>query len=430
MSNSLNSNNLIQSKRLVPIAKEMIVQCNEKISGFDQFGFYSTATMMYFPYVVTSKQGKFLGIVSKTDIQRHFFLNKDCYKTATFGDVANRNAERYYLNNLPLNTKHKCTIVNNHYDEPIMFYFGADRFISSVFIDIIDACNLHCPNCLRGCQEIPNSSDKMSLEDFENIIKNFSGQYGIRSFSLFNWMEPFLANDLHKYFDVLDKYDCKGNLSSNLSLKNDNLLKNVITHNALNNIMISVSGYTSDVQRIYHRGSDINIIKSNLEFISKLKTQRPLENFLFVKFLKFDYNESDIPLFKKYAENLGLAFCVFNGWGDLASFNIPQVQRKLKGGIVDSFSLEHVDINYCCSMFNQIVINAKCDIYTCCNEPTISKLKIGNFYTDTIEDVFIKKLFYQGCKSCIAPKNIPMNDDVYKILSNAIKLKLNFSTRL
>lgn len=411
-----------KGNRLFPITSDMLVQSDEKIYGYDKIGCYSTSLRLCFPYVVIDKQGKFFGIASITDIQKYILAHEDSYKIATFGDVANRKAEAYFPQNLPIDTKYECAVVNNNYNEPIMFYLGANRFISEVIIDIIDACNLRCPTCPRGSHEIPNSSEKMSLGDFENIIQTFSQQYGIKSFTLYNWMEPFLVNDLHKYFDVLEEYSCKGTLSSNLSLKNNDVIERVITHNALDSIMISVSGFSNDVHGIYHRGSDINIVKANLAFISELRLRRPLESFVYVKFLKFDYNESDALLFKEYAKKLGLAFYVFNAWGDSASFKYPSAPRTLADRLGNSLSAKPVDINHCCSLFNQIAINAKCDIFACCREPTVDKLMIGNFYTDTIEDIFVKKFFYPGCRSCTIPKITPMNSNVRKIITNAIKL--------
>jgi len=420
MNHIQHSDNLLQSKQLFPITSEILVPCNQRISGFDWFGAYSISAMMYFPYVVIDKEGKYCGVASKADIQGYTLTHSNTYKSATFGDVANRNAEVYPINELPQETNHRFTVVINDYDEPVMFYLSADRFISSVFIDIVDACNLSCPNCYRGLRELPNTPEKMSLDSFEYIIKTLSEQYGIKSFNLYNYSEPFLADDLHKYFNILDKYGCKGYLSSNLSIKNNDVLERVITHNRLDSIMISVSGFTTAVHGIYHRGSDINVVKSNLEFISKLKLSRSPESFIFVKFLKFGYNESEILKFKEYVENLGLTFGVFSGWGDLESFKHPLAPKTLADRIRDSLSAKPVNINYCCSMFNQIVINAKCDIFVCCDEPAIESLKIGNFYSDTIEDIFAKKFFYPGCRNCRIPKIVPMNNNVGRIIADAI----------
>ena len=38
------------------------------------------------------------------------------------------------------------------------------------WIDIIDACHLRCPTCIRGVRGIENSGRKMPLEMFEQII--------------------------------------------------------------------------------------------------------------------------------------------------------------------------------------------------------------------------------------------------------------------
>ena len=412
----INNNN----KRLIPISAEMLVRSDERICGYDLLGSYSTTFMMYFPYVVVDEFGKLVGIASRTDIQRYIMSFENSYINATFYDVVNQNAESYYLPNIPISPKHSITIIKSLNNVPRMIYLSAERFISGVFIDIIDACNLRCPNCLRGCREIPNSADKMGLDDFENIIKTLSQKYNINSFALFNWMEPFLVNDLNKYFDILDKYGCKGSLSTNLSLENIQRFESVFAHNALEMVLISVSGFTNEIHSVYHRDSDINIVKSNMEKISKLKISRRPECFIYVKYLKFDYNEGDIPLFKQYTENLGFAFSVFRGWGNREVFTTPQKTQTIQDRIGHSLCAKPVDTQFCCSMFNQIVINARCEVFACCDEPTIETLKIGNILTDSIEDIFVKKFFYPGCRSCKIPKNVPMNDRIRKIIIDAV----------
>src|SRR3977135_2527774 len=61
-----------------------------------------------------------------------------------------------------------------------------------LYVDVIDACHLKCPTCVRGVRAFPNTATKMSLEMFDAIVRKAKddGAYGV---GLFSWTEPFLC---------------------------------------------------------------------------------------------------------------------------------------------------------------------------------------------------------------------------------------------
>jgi hypothetical protein len=189
----------------------------------------------------------------------------------------------------------------------------------------------------------------------------------------------------------------------------------------LEHIYVSVSGFTNDVHQIYHCGSDINVIKDHLVFVSELKLNRPLNHFFFVKYLKFDYNGDEIQQFEEYASKLGLGFIVFDAYGDLAIFNdVHQIARQTwpEKEARKLFTDEPFNTDACCEFFNQIVIDANCDIFLCCVSPNTADYKLGNFFTDSVDEIYAKKFRFLACQKCHLPKCKPYNAHIRALLAS------------
>ena len=80
-----------------------------------------------------------------------------------------------------------------------------------LYIDINDACNLKCTTCPRGVRAFPNTSKKMSLSMFRRIVEKgrHDGAYQV---GLFNWVEPFLIDDLSEYTKIVKQFDLRWKL--------------------------------------------------------------------------------------------------------------------------------------------------------------------------------------------------------------------------
>src|SRR5215469_7206639 len=86
-----------------------------------------------------------------------------------------------------------------------------------LYVDVIDACHLQCPTCVRGVRAFPNTTKKMSLDMFRAIVAKakVDGAYQV---DVFSWIEPFLCRDLHEYVAIVKEAGLPCGISSTLSL--------------------------------------------------------------------------------------------------------------------------------------------------------------------------------------------------------------------
>lgn len=45
--------------------------------------------------------------------------------------------------------------------------------IDTLYVDLVDACNLACPTCPRGMRYMKNRKGQMSIDKFEKIRREF-----------------------------------------------------------------------------------------------------------------------------------------------------------------------------------------------------------------------------------------------------------------
>jgi MoaA/NifB/PqqE/SkfB family radical SAM enzyme len=156
-----------------------------------------------------------------------------------------------------------------------------------LYVDVIDACHLNCPTCVRGMRAFPNTSKKMSLEMFRNIINKAKGD-GAYKVDIFSWIEPFLCRNLHEYVAVVKSAGLPCGLSSTLSIRNINEFDATI--GAIDTLTISISGFEQEINEINHVGGTIEFVKRNLQRLDELKRSGATSVDATLRMLMFDYN--------------------------------------------------------------------------------------------------------------------------------------------
>lgn len=71
-------------------------------------------------------------------------------------------------------------------NEQTFAFYRTPQATSSLLIELIDACNLQCPTCIRGMRYMKNRRQQMGLDLFANILDK-AARLGMRFISLYNW---------------------------------------------------------------------------------------------------------------------------------------------------------------------------------------------------------------------------------------------------
>ena len=182
----------------------------------------------------------------------------------------------------------------------------------SLYIDLVDACNLACGTCYRGLRLMKNKRGQMPLDTFERVLDKAheTGHYGI---CLYNWTEPFLCRGLPEYAHMVKDKELFCGLSSNLSLPCADLIS---TLQYCDQLIVSVSGFTQDTYKINHKGGSIEFFKRNLEKIALAKSNGKILTQVDIRYFNFPYSIKEFTLFQKFANDLGLNILLWKGLGD------------------------------------------------------------------------------------------------------------------
>lgn len=131
-------------------------------------------------------------------------------------------------------------------------------------VDVMGTCNLKCLSCAHGAGGEKYSRGQMSLETYQQVIdKILSENEVVTHISLYSWGEPFLNPALPEMVSYLHRHGIAAALSSNLSIKNEPLLRKVIQQGP-EYLKVSLSGYYPEAYNDTHSGGDIYLVRSNL----------------------------------------------------------------------------------------------------------------------------------------------------------------------
>jgi MoaA/NifB/PqqE/SkfB family radical SAM enzyme len=131
-------------------------------------------------------------------------------------------------------------------------------------VDVMGTCNLKCLSCAHGAGGEKYSQGQMSLATYQQVIdKIISENEVVTHVSLYSWGEPFLNPALPEMVSYLHQRGIAAALSSNLSIKNEPLLRKVMQQDP-EYLKVSLSGYYPEAYNDTHSGGDIYLVRSNL----------------------------------------------------------------------------------------------------------------------------------------------------------------------
>ena len=258
---------------------------------------------------------------------------------------------------------------------------------SKLYLDITEDCNLHCIMC-RDKIQINNKVMKREL--FNRIIEEVS--WGVTSYSLFNWGEPLLVNDFKERVEFLVKKKLDQaviDISTNGMLLNRTMTDFLLEKD----VQVTVS-FDADEKNVFEnirKGSNFDIIKRNIEYLTKRSQQKNLFRTpgIYISIQKANWNNI-LNIFKS-AYSYGI---VRIGMGLV--INPEEFRPDFHEDLISSLN----DAMHYAQIHNIIV-----DLY-----PT----KVGNYYWDGTNYSLIENIILMTtCDVTLNTASIGWNGNVY-----------------
>ncbi|MDE6735227.1 MAG: radical SAM protein [Desulfovibrio sp.] len=268
----------------------------------------------------------------------------------------------------------------------------------SIHIDLVDACNAACATCPRGTRILKNRRGQMPLELFSEVARK-AAALGFYNAGLYNWSEPFLVRNLQEYARVVKECGMYCHLSSNLSFRD--LPQLLPTLEYCDRLIVSLSGYTQPVHAINHRGTNIELVKKQLEIIGKAKQQGRITTRVDIRYFIFPHSEKEFGQFRDFGESLGLNVIAWKGHGDPTHGDVAR--QKLYTAVHDGTwknGQGALPAKVCYQAVAPFIVDMHADSYLCCSQPFSPATRIGNFLEDSFELQLFRRISHPCCHGC------------------------------
>jgi len=141
--------------------------------------------------------------------------------------------------------------VSNYLLIHLNYIFGTEYIKSLpplIYIDPLNYCNLHCPLCPTGQGVLGRGKGKMPFDLYKKIIDQVYKK--ILFINLFNWGEPLLHPEIHKFIRYANEKRIGVRISTNLNKITENQARLLVSA-GLEEIYIDIDGATQETYEKY-----------------------------------------------------------------------------------------------------------------------------------------------------------------------------------
>jgi len=273
------------------------------------------------------------------------------------------------------------------------FKFGNPYSIS---IEPTTMCNLKCPQCPTGKQELTRPKGFISFNSFKIIIDQIY-PYLLNLFLYFQG-EPLLNRDLFKLITYANSKNIFTVTSTNGHYLNEENCKNIV-YSKLDKIIISLDGTNQASYKKYRKNGNFEKVIKGINKLTetklKLNSKTP---FIEIQFIVLKTNEHQINDFKKLCKDLKInkislkSAQIYNYQNDNEFIpNIKKYSRYVKEN--DSWEIKNKLKNKCWRLWNSSVITWNGEVLPCCFDKD-AKYSFGNVLNQNFKKIIKNEKFY------------------------------------
>ncbi|HEY6565432.1 MAG TPA: radical SAM protein, partial [Pirellulaceae bacterium] len=173
-----------------------------------------------------------------------------------------------------------------------------------LFIDPCNFCNLRCPLCATGVNDLGREQAMLSFEHFRRYFDPFAPY--LFEANLHNWGESLLNKEVYRMIAHAQSRNVGTNLSSNfVKIDSDDL--DQILESGLEYLTISLDGTDQESYVKYRvRGDYDRVIENVAELLRRRQHRRHRTPFVEWQFIVMRQNEHQIPEAERIARQLGV----------------------------------------------------------------------------------------------------------------------------
>ena len=173
-----------------------------------------------------------------------------------------------------------------------------------LFLDPCNFCNLRCPLCATGANDLGRTQTMLSFEHFKRYFDPFAPY--LFEANMHNWGESLLNKEVYRMIEYAQSRNVGTNLSSNfVKLTSEDL--DSILDSGLEYMTISLDGTSQESYVKYRVRGDYEQVIENVSELIRRRNQRGLKTpFVEWQYIVMRHNEHQIPEAEQIAKKLGV----------------------------------------------------------------------------------------------------------------------------
>jgi radical SAM protein with 4Fe4S-binding SPASM domain len=173
-----------------------------------------------------------------------------------------------------------------------------------IIVDPLNVCNLRCPLCPTGIDDLGRKGMQMSWETFTRVIDQ-AAPYAYEV-NLHNWGESILHPHIFDMIEYSNSRNIATNLSVNLNRISEENIDRLIT-SGLEYLVVSIDGISNDIYIKYRVKGNLDTVLTNLETLIRRRTELGSSTpFIEWQFLLFKHNAHEVEKAREVALAMGV----------------------------------------------------------------------------------------------------------------------------
>lgn len=260
---------------------------------------------------------------------------------------------------------------------------------ASLSIETSAICNLRCPQCPAGNNELNRSKGLMDMVLFKKIIDD-AGKYLI-SITLHLQGEPFCNPELVQMI----AYACKKRIFTVLSTNGHFLTEKdtveQLINAGLNRIIISLDGITQKSYGTYRVGGQLQKVEGGIQKLTTTRCDmRKANPYIVIQTLVFAHNESELETIRAHVKSLKADAIQFKtaqfyhfSNNDLVKIPTQSAFSRYKRDENGALQLKRKAVNWCFRLWVAGVVTWDGKVLPCCYDKD-AEFIFGNIHENTL----------------------------------------------
>ena len=294
--------------------------------------------------------------------------------------------------------------------------FGSKGYPYMLQIEPTNICNLSCPLCPTGRNELNRQPRHMKFDEFKAVIDDME-EY-LLFLVLWSWGEPFMNPELPEMIRYASERGIKTVTSTNAHfLHNEEYLKKIL-RSGLSNLIVAIDSLDEKNYTVYKRKGELDKIILGLKNLIRLRNELKSGTKINLRMVVMKQNENEISEMREFAKNIEVDVfsvktvnpsCGLTPMDEEILPSNPKYRRyRYKEG-----TNERIRINtQCTRIWHMSNIASNGDVVPCCYDYD-SELKVGNIHEKPFSEIWNslpyrnlrKKIYYEKdsipkCREC------------------------------